>query len=147
MAVIVGDAAIEVFEQQGNVFAALIQRGYPNHNHGEAVIQVFAETSVADFFAEVFIGCGQHTSTLISLLSPTRVILLSWSAPAGGITSGGGVVVKPQDGNQGKGVAVNLTTREQVEAAYTIAAKISDEVLVERFLSGGDYRMLVVATN
>ena len=54
------------------------------------------------------------------------------------------VVVKPQDGNQGKGVAVNLTTREQVEAAYAIAAKISDEVLVERFLPGQDYRILVV---
>lgn len=54
------------------------------------------------------------------------------------------VVVKPQDGNQGKGVAVNLTTREQVEAAYAVAYKISDEVLVERFLPGQDYRLLVI---
>ncbi|MBL0168789.1 MAG: cyanophycin synthetase [Propionivibrio sp.] len=57
---------------------------------------------------------------------------------------GSSVVVKPQDGNQGKGVAVNLTTREQVEAAYEVASKISDEVLVERYLPGYDYRMLVV---
>ena len=28
------------------------------------------------------------------------------------------VVVKPQDGNQGKGVTVNITTREQLDAAY-----------------------------
>lgn len=56
----------------------------------------------------------------------------------------GAVVVKPQDGNQGKGVAVNLTSREQVEAAYTVAAEISDEVLVERYISGHDYRMLVI---
>ncbi|MBK7423437.1 MAG: cyanophycin synthetase [Propionivibrio sp.] len=57
---------------------------------------------------------------------------------------GSSVVVKPQDGNQGKGVAVNLTTREQVEAAYEVASRISDEVLVERYLPGYDYRMLVV---
>ena len=54
------------------------------------------------------------------------------------------VVVKPQDGNQGKGVAVNVRTREQVEAAYAAAAAISSNVLVERYLPGHDYRMLVV---
>ncbi|MBU1237412.1 MAG: cyanophycin synthetase [Gammaproteobacteria bacterium] len=54
------------------------------------------------------------------------------------------VVVKPQDGNQGKGVAVNLDTREQVLAAYAVAAEFSDLVLVESCLSGHDYRMLVI---
>ena len=65
----------------------------------------------------------------------------AWAA-AGEI--GAAVVVKPQDGNQGKGVTVNLTTREQVEAAYAEAFKISDDVLVERYLHGQDHRMLVV---
>jgi cyanophycin synthetase len=54
------------------------------------------------------------------------------------------VVVKPQDGNQGKGVAVNLETRDQVLAAYAAAAEFSDAILVERYLSGHDYRMLVI---
>jgi len=57
---------------------------------------------------------------------------------------GGAVVVKPRDGNQGKGVGVNLTSREQVQAAYALAAEISSEVLVERFIPGQDYRMLVI---
>ena len=35
------------------------------------------------------------------------------------------VVVKPQDGNQGRGVATNLTTREQVVAAYQAAREES----------------------
>ena len=56
----------------------------------------------------------------------------------------GPVVVKPQDGNQGKGVTVNLTGKEEIEAAYHVAAKISDEVLVERYLPGHDFRMLVI---
>ena len=54
------------------------------------------------------------------------------------------VVVKPQDGNQGKGVVVNITTREGLEAAYKVASEFGDEILVERFLPGHDFRMLVV---
>ncbi|QIL45056.1 cyanophycin synthetase [Acidovorax sp. HDW3] len=54
------------------------------------------------------------------------------------------VVVKPQDGNQGKGVTVNITTREQLEAAYATAQHYSDEVMVERFMPGHDFRLLVV---
>ncbi len=57
---------------------------------------------------------------------------------------GGPVVVKPQDGNQGKGVAVNMETREQVMAAHAVAAEFGSAVLVERYLPGQDYRMLVV---
>ena len=57
---------------------------------------------------------------------------------------GAAVVVKPQDGNQGKGVTVNLTTESQVRTAYAEAFKISDEVLVERYLHGQDHRVLVV---
>ncbi len=53
------------------------------------------------------------------------------------------MVVKPQDGNQGKGVTVNITTREQLPAAYDSAAAYG-EVMVEKFLPGFDFRLLVV---
>ena len=54
------------------------------------------------------------------------------------------VVVKPQDGNQGKGVTVNIENREQLERAFATAAAISDGILVERYLPGHDFRFLVV---
>ncbi|CAP42199.1 cyanophycin synthetase [Bordetella petrii] len=57
---------------------------------------------------------------------------------------GGPVVIKPRDGSQGRGVAVNIETREQVEAAYRAAADISGEVIVERYIPGHDFRLLVV---
>ncbi|MDA7416800.1 cyanophycin synthetase [Xenophilus arseniciresistens] len=53
------------------------------------------------------------------------------------------VVTKPQDGNQGKGVTVNIGSREQFDAAYASAAKYG-EVMVEKFLPGFDFRLLVV---
>ena len=53
------------------------------------------------------------------------------------------VVVKPQDGNQGKGVTVNIVSREHLEIAYRAAAEIG-QVMVEKYLPGSDYRLLVV---
>ena len=54
------------------------------------------------------------------------------------------VVVKPRDGNQGKGVAVNIETREQLNAAFAIASDISRDVIVEQYIPGHDFRMLVI---
>ncbi|WP_291990591.1 cyanophycin synthetase [Candidatus Accumulibacter sp. ACC007] len=73
-----------------------------------------------------------------------RPVLSAEDAWAAACEIDGPVVVKPQDGNQGKGVAVNLVSREQIEAAYAIAFQVSDEVLVERYIPGHDYRLLVV---
>ena len=53
------------------------------------------------------------------------------------------VVVKPQDGNQGKGVTVNIVTRDHLDVAYRAAAE-HGEVMVEKFLPGNDFRLLVV---
>ncbi|MGF6273907.1 cyanophycin synthetase [Massilia sp. UYP11] len=54
------------------------------------------------------------------------------------------VVIKPKDGNQGKGVTVNVTTREQLDAGFRAASEFRDDILVERYLPGHDYRLLVV---
>ncbi|AGW89170.1 MULTISPECIES: cyanophycin synthetase [Cupriavidus] len=54
------------------------------------------------------------------------------------------VVVKPRDGNQGKGVAVRIRTREEVMTAYEVASDISTDVIVERYIPGHDFRLLVV---
>ncbi|MFL6673523.1 MAG: cyanophycin synthetase [Massilia sp.] len=54
------------------------------------------------------------------------------------------VVIKPKDGNQGKGVTVNVTTREQLTAGFHTAAEFRDDVMVERYLPGHDYRLLVI---
>ena len=54
------------------------------------------------------------------------------------------VLVKPEAGNQGKGVSVNLASETDVRAAYDIAAEYRGDVLVERYVHGSDFRLLVV---
>jgi len=56
------------------------------------------------------------------------------------------VVVKPIDANHGRGVSLNLLTEAEVKAAYTIASLEgeSKSVLVERFVTGNEHRLLVV---
>ena len=56
------------------------------------------------------------------------------------------VVVKPADGNQGRGISLGLKSLEKVEQAFA-AAKIHSqegEVVIEKFLVGRDFRALVV---
>ena len=53
------------------------------------------------------------------------------------------VVVKPQDGRQGQGVTVNIVDRDQLAIAFRAAAE-HGQVMVEKFLPGNDYRLLVV---
>jgi cyanophycin synthetase len=54
------------------------------------------------------------------------------------------VVIKPEAGNQGKGVSVNLKTEVEVREGCRIAQMFDDHVLVERHIEGDDYRLLIV---
>ncbi|HQS58107.1 MAG TPA: cyanophycin synthetase [Gallionellaceae bacterium] len=54
------------------------------------------------------------------------------------------VVVKPRDGNHGRGVTTELMTREEVAAAYELALVEGSGVIVERFVRGNEHRLLVV---
>lgn len=59
------------------------------------------------------------------------------------------VVVKPLDGNHGRGVVLNLTTREEIEHAFGIAlaeGRPGSLVMVEEFIPGVEHRLLVVGS-
>jgi cyanophycin synthetase len=73
-----------------------------------------------------------------------RAVLDPDDAWAAALEIGLPVVLKPKDGNQGKGVTVNITSREQLDAAYAAAIEFRDDILVERYLPGNDFRLLVV---
>ena len=54
------------------------------------------------------------------------------------------VCVKPVDGNHGRGVFIDVKTREEVEKAYAIAVDEGSGVLVERSIPGTEHRLLVI---
>jgi cyanophycin synthetase len=54
------------------------------------------------------------------------------------------LVFKPLNGNHGKGASINVKTREEAVAALAFAQKYSHRVIVERFITGHDFRVLVI---
>jgi len=54
------------------------------------------------------------------------------------------LVTKPRDGNQGKGVSVNLRTEDELRQGFTTARSLSEGVVVERHIQGRHYRILVI---
>jgi cyanophycin synthetase len=54
------------------------------------------------------------------------------------------LVTKPLDVSHGRGVSLNLRSEEAVRQGYEVASEYNREVLVEQFLAGQDYRVLVI---
>ncbi|HEY9753385.1 MAG TPA: cyanophycin synthetase, partial [Coleofasciculaceae cyanobacterium] len=54
------------------------------------------------------------------------------------------IVIKPLDGNHGRGITININSWQQAEEAYDAAKEVSRRVIVERFYQGRDHRILVV---
>ncbi len=153
------DEDVRLGPSTGSIVQAAVARGIPYRRLTEGSLVQFgwgsrqrriqaAETDRSSAIGESIAQDKELTKRLLSAAGvpvpngrPVADAEDAWRAAH---EIGGPVVVKPQDGNQGKGVAVNLETREQVLAAYAVAAEISSSVLVERYLPGQDYRMLVV---
>ncbi|MGF1590761.1 MAG: cyanophycin synthetase [Pleurocapsa sp.] len=56
------------------------------------------------------------------------------------------IVIKPLDGNHGRGITINISQHSEAEAAYDMASQASKtrSVIVERYYLGNDHRILVI---
>jgi len=54
------------------------------------------------------------------------------------------LVVKPIDGNHGRGITVNIMNLEDALIAFRAAKEVSNSVIIEKFITGEDYRLLVI---
>ena len=54
------------------------------------------------------------------------------------------LVFKPLDGNHGKGATINVKTVEAAAAAFEYAKQYSRKIIIERFITGYDFRILVI---
>ena len=54
------------------------------------------------------------------------------------------IVVKPLDGNHGRGITIDISSYAAAEEAYEAAREVSSGVIIERFYKGRDHRVLMV---
>ncbi|RJG04681.1 cyanophycin synthetase [Noviherbaspirillum cavernae] len=153
------DEDIRLGPSTGAIVQAAVVRGIPYRRLTEGSMVQFgwgsrqrriqaAETSHTSAIAESIAQDKELTKTLLHAagvpVPQGRSVSDAEDAWKAACEIGGPVVVKPRDGNQGKGVAVNIRSREEVLAAFAVAYAISEDVIVERYLSGHDFRLLVV---
>jgi cyanophycin synthetase len=75
-----------------------------------------------------------------------RVVYSEFSALMAADQIGMPVVVKPMDSNQGKGVHLNVCSKKEIKEAFRNASAYSNGVIVEQYVKGADYRVLVVGS-
>jgi cyanophycin synthetase len=152
------DEDVRLGPSTGSIVEAAVKRGIPFRRLTEGSLIQFGwgskqrriQAAEADGTSAIAESIAQDKDLTKSLLmaagvpvpvgSPAQSLEQAWLLAQ---SIGLPVVVKPQDGNQGKGVTVNISTREQFEHAYA-SANDHGTVLVEKYLPGADYRMLVV---
>ena len=54
------------------------------------------------------------------------------------------IVIKPLDGNHGKGASINVKNMDDAKAGLAYAKKYSHRVIVEKFITGFDFRVLII---
>ncbi|SAI11904.1 cyanophycin synthetase [Bordetella ansorpii] len=155
------DEDIRLGPSTGAIVAAAVARGIPYHRLTQGSLVQFgwgsrqrriqaAETDNTSAIAESIAQDKDLTKMLLDAAGVPvpngRVADSAEGAWEAAQELGGPVVVKPRDGSQGRGVAVNIDTRERVFQAYEAASEISSEVIVERYIPGHDFRLLVVGS-
>lgn len=54
------------------------------------------------------------------------------------------LVVKPVGGNHGRGITVNIQNYDQALEAFRAAKRVSETIIIEKYITGEDYRLLVI---
>jgi cyanophycin synthetase len=77
---------------------------------------------------------------------PSGIVIYAFRELEDAINRLGGypIVIKPLDGNHGRGITLDIQSWKQAEVAYDRARDVSKGVIVEHFYQGRDHRILVV---
>ncbi len=123
---------------------SLVQLGYGENQHR---IQATVASTTSSIAVEV--ACDkEETKNLLEASSipvPSgRVVYDEEDLEIAVKRIGYPVVVKPVGGNHGRGATINVTDWESAVVALAHAKKVSRGVIVEKFITGFDHRLLVI---
>jgi cyanophycin synthetase len=143
----------------GSIVEEAISRGIPWMRLGSnSLIQLGYGVNQARFQATITDKTNHIAVNMASDKEETKRMLHAASIPVakGSICSteaglediindiGFPIVLKPLNGNHGKGASINVNTFEDAKAGLAFAQKYSNRVIVERFITGYDFRVLVI---
>ncbi|MCI1966540.1 MAG: cyanophycin synthetase [Oscillospiraceae bacterium] len=123
---------------------SLVRLGYGKCSH-------LVESTLTDLTSCISADISSNKQLTKSLLTENKIpvpygktVYSELSAVMAASQIGLPVVVKPIDGNQGKGVSLNLNTEEEIRVSYRNAAQFGTGAVVEQYVEGKDFRVLVV---
>jgi cyanophycin synthetase len=127
---------------------SLLQLGYGKHQQ-----RVQASLTTMSNILAVELACDKEGTKQIlakaGIPVPRGTVIYYHDDLAQAIENVGGypIVIKPQSGNHGRGITLNIQDWAQAEVAYDQAREVSKGVIVERYYLGRDHRILVVDHN
>ncbi len=153
------DEDVRLGPSTGSIVQAAVEKNIPYRRMTDGSMVQFgwgskqkriqaAETSDTSAIAEAIAQDKELTKELLHAAGVSvplgKVVTTVEEAWAVAQELGRTIVIKPKDGNQGKGVAVNIQSEDQVRQAFEVAKNYGSKIIVERYLPGQDFRLLVV---
>jgi cyanophycin synthetase len=140
---------IEAAEQRGIPWVRENENSYVQFGYGRNLRRIRASmTDATSCMADTLVGnkeaCKRRLAKFAIPVPHGETVQDETEAVRAFESIGAPVVVKPLNGNQGKGVSTNLQTETEVVEAFRTAAEYSSNVLIEEQFEGKNYRILVV---
>jgi cyanophycin synthetase len=123
----------------------LLQLGY-----GKYQKRIQASLTAHSNILAVELACNKEkTKNILASMGapvPQGMVIYSFSELEDAIPRLGGfpIVIKPLNGNHGRGITIDIKSWDHAEIAYDRAKEVSKGVIVEHFYQGRDHRILVV---
>jgi cyanophycin synthetase len=126
---------------------AMVQLGYGIHQR-----RIQATLSDRSSILAVELACDKEgTKTMLreaGIPVPQGTVIQYLDELRDAINNVGGypIAIKPMDGNHGRGITLDINSWEEAEKAYDLAGNASKtrSVMVERYYTGSDHRVLVI---
>ncbi|NLB57801.1 MAG: ATP-grasp domain-containing protein, partial [Gammaproteobacteria bacterium] len=140
---------VRAAEERGIPWLRLNEQSLVQFGHGRYQQRIQATiTGRTPYISVELAGDKEETNKILSAhgLPVPRQILVSSQTDAikAARRLGGPVVLKPWNGNHGRGITINITEDDDIRAAIAAAQEHSRSVIVETFQPGDDHRLLVV---
>ena len=130
---------VEILDAKGNYFKL--------SSGGRSVV---CRESLTELTSSIAMSrCSDKTTTVRLLKAagisvPEQHAITSPSENQAFLEKHGRIVVKPAAGEQGAGITVNVTTKNELESAIAFARQVGDNVILERMVEGQDLRIIVI---